>query len=88
MIKDGRYYLVHCTWNSTVVDLEPSWVIVKWGVPNGFSDIHGQEAWVEHNGFALRSDNCTFGEFFELDSAIALLRCTKMAGIDYGKSKS
>ena len=86
MIKDGRRYLVHCTWNSGIS--EPCWEILRWGRPNGLSDFDGIEGWINNSGFKVRVNNCTFGEFYELDNVIVLLRCTKRAGIDYGKSKS
>ena len=84
MLKDGRRYLVHCTWPT----VEAYWEVVRWGSLAGLSDPSGFEGWITNNGFKLRMDNCTFGEFFELDNVIALLRCTKKAGVDYGKSES
>jgi len=87
MIKDGRRYLVYCTWKSDVRNIEPQWEIVRWGIPCGLSDIYCRETWINQNDFALRMDHCEFGEFFELNNVIQLLRCTKMAGVDYGNSK-
>lgn len=85
MIKDGRRYLVLCNWNTNT---PPSWEIIHWGVPTGLSDPAGRIGWVNQIGFALRTEKCVFSEYYELDSAVQLLRCTKMAGIDYGKKSS
>jgi len=87
MIKDGRWYLVNCVWVSKYAQIDPTWEIIRWGVPTAFSDPYGNETWVRPSGMSLRIDNCTFGEFYELDNVIQLLRCTKMAGVDYGKNK-
>jgi hypothetical protein len=77
MIQDGRRYLVHCTWKSSVASIEPYWEIVRWGKPCGLSDPSGKPGWITNNGFSLRMDNCTFGECHELAEALTALYMIK-----------
>lgn len=71
MIKDGRRYLVHCTWPT-----QSYWEIVRWGAPAGLSDPNGVDGWIVNSGFKIRTDNCVFGEFFELDVVITTMQRT------------
>jgi len=69
MKKDGTIYLVKCKWPS-----QERWEILKWGVPSALSDKWLLPGWIIPNGFKIRTDNCVFLEFYELESVISKIK--------------
>jgi hypothetical protein len=69
MKKDGTLYLVYCKWPS-----QEHWQILKWGVPAAFSDKWLKPGWINPTGLKIKTDNCVFVEFYELDNVLASVR--------------
>ena len=49
MRKDGTKYLALVEFPKGSIDREPEWMVLHWGRPPAFFDLHGRETWV--NGF-------------------------------------